>query len=88
MSLLLAQMRTAARTEQYPLPLSGVTQKTLLTPSSSQFDAVDGSSTGTSVPWMWALLRLSRFRGASHTDDNDNRLSIAKSVFQVHGAAR
>jgi hypothetical protein len=20
------------------------------------FDAVDGSSTGTSVPWMWALL--------------------------------
>jgi hypothetical protein len=24
----------------------------------SDFDAVDGSSTGTSVPWMWALLRL------------------------------
>src|SRR5258706_9877613 len=36
-------------------------------------DAVDGSSTGTSVPWMWALLRLPRFRGASHADDNDNR---------------
>jgi hypothetical protein len=34
---------------------------------------VDGSSTGTSVPWMWALLRLPRFRGASHADDNDNR---------------
>src|ERR1700689_3077012 len=36
-------------------------------------DAVDGSSTGTSVPWMWALLRLPRFEGASHADDNDNR---------------
>jgi len=24
----------------------------------SASDAVDGSSTGTSVPWMWALLRL------------------------------
>jgi len=31
------------------------------------------SSTGTSVPWMWALLRLPRLRGASHADDNDNR---------------
>jgi hypothetical protein len=40
----------------------------------SAFDAVDGSSTGTSVPWMWALLRLPRFRGANHADDNDNRL--------------
>ncbi|MEY9132162.1 transposase [Bradyrhizobium diazoefficiens] len=40
---------------------------------------------GTSVPWMWSLLGLPRFRGASHADDNDNRLDIAKSVFQVHG---
>ena len=32
--------------------------KQLLILRSSQFDAVDGSSTGTSVPWMWALLRL------------------------------
>src|SRR5882757_1120013 len=39
----------------------------------SESDAVDGSSTGTSVPWMWALLRLPRFRGANHADDNDNR---------------
>jgi hypothetical protein len=30
----------------------------------SGIDAVDGSSTGTSVPWMWALLRLPRFEGA------------------------
>src|SRR6476469_7691029 len=36
-------------------------------------DAVDGSSTGTRVPRMWALLRLPRFRGASHADDHDNR---------------
>src|SRR5258706_6462956 len=41
--------------------------------STSGIDAVDGSSTGTSVPWMWALLRLPRFRGANHADDNDNR---------------
>jgi hypothetical protein len=39
----------------------------------SLVDAVDGSSTGTSVPWMWALLRLQRFRGESHADDHDNR---------------
>src|SRR5260370_39663082 len=39
----------------------------------SESDAVDGSSTGASVPWMWALLRLPRFRGANHADDNDNR---------------
>src|SRR5664279_1806322 len=53
-------------------------------------DAVDGSSTGTSVPWMWALLRLPRFRGASHADDHDHRfipnlsncdsLTIPKSI--------
>ena len=29
------------------------------------FDAVDGSSTGTRVPWMWVLLRLPRFGGAA-----------------------
>src|ERR1700709_2441219 len=51
----------------------------------SLVDAVDGSSTGTSVPWMWALLRLPRFRGASHADDHDNRFRHPKSVFQVHG---
>src|SRR5450759_5191504 len=26
--------------------------------ATSVLDAVDGSSTGTGVPWMWALLRL------------------------------
>src|SRR5258705_1223414 len=44
-------------------------------------DAVDGSSTGTSVPWMWALLRLPRFRGASDADDNDNRFRHRKVGF-------
>jgi hypothetical protein len=48
----------------------------------SHVDAVDGSSAGTSVPWMWALLRLPR--------DSEERamltittigLDIAKSVF-------
>jgi transposase len=34
---------------------------------------------------MWALLRLPRFRGATHADDHDIGLDIAKSVFQVHG---
>jgi hypothetical protein len=50
----------------------------------SASDAVDGSSTGTSVPWMWALLRLPRFGGESHADDTTVGLDIAKSVFQVH----
>ena len=48
-------------------------------------DAVDGSSTGTRVPWMWVLLKAPRFEGANHGNDHDNRLDIAKSVFQVHG---
>jgi hypothetical protein len=39
----------------------------------SAFDAVDGSSTGTEVPSMWALLRLPRFGGANHADGHDNR---------------
>src|SRR5260370_23026005 len=44
----------------------------------SGFDAVDGSSTGTRVPRMWALLRLPRFRGASHADDHDNRSRLCQ----------
>jgi ABC transporter substrate binding protein len=32
----------------------------------SEFDAVDGSSTGTEVPCMWVLLRAPRFGGAKH----------------------
>jgi hypothetical protein len=34
---------------------------------------------------MWALLRLPRFRRAAHANGYDNRIDIAKSVFQVHG---
>jgi hypothetical protein len=32
----------------------------------SATDAVDGSSTGTEVSWMWVLLRPPRFGGAKH----------------------
>ena len=35
-------------------PLSGVKRKSASGTSTSANDAVDGSSTGTSVPWMWA----------------------------------
>jgi len=52
-----------------------------LNPLSLVFFAVDGSSAGTSVPWMWALLRLPRFRGASHADDHDNRLRYRQADF-------
>src|SRR5258706_10296769 len=48
-------------------------QRNAFETEASESDAVDGSSTGTSEPWMWALLRLPRFRGANHADDNDNR---------------
>ena len=44
----------------------------------SLVDAVDGSSSGTSVPWMWALLKPIQTITAIGLD-------IAKSVFQVHG---
>jgi hypothetical protein len=46
---------------------------------------VDGSSTGTEVPWMWVLLR-------PHDSEEPNMqavttigLDIAKSIFQIHG---
>jgi transposase len=34
---------------------------------------------------MWALLRLPRFRGATHATIQTIGFDIAKSVFQVHG---
>src|SRR5262249_47370756 len=34
--------------------------------------AVDGSSTGTEVPWMWVLSRPPRFGGAKHASGHDN----------------
>jgi hypothetical protein len=51
----------------------------------SAFDAVDGSSTGTQVPSMWALLGLPRFGGANMQTVTTIGLDIAKSVFQIHG---
>jgi hypothetical protein len=46
----------------------------------SVVDVVDGSSTGTRVPRLWELLRLPRFRGATHADDHDN-LWTSPSLF-------
>src|SRR5262252_3161225 len=43
------------------------------TPITPSFDAVDGSSTGTEVPWMWVLLRPPRFGGARYATGYDNR---------------
>ena len=51
----------------------------------SASDAVDGSSTGTRVPWIWVLLRLPRFEERSMQKVTTIGLDIAKSVFQVHG---
>src|SRR5258705_6362874 len=43
------------------------------------------SSTGTRVPWMWALLRLHDSEELSMQTVTTIGLDIAKSVFQVHG---
>src|SRR5258705_6319441 len=51
----------------------------------SGFDAVDGSSTGTSVPWMWALLRPHDSEERTMQTITTIGFDIAKSVFQVHG---
>ena len=50
----------------------------------SLVDAVDGSSTGTSVPWMWGLVSSHDSEEAIQTITTIG-LDIAKSVFQVHG---
>src|SRR5258708_11974312 len=50
----------------------------------SGFDAVDGSSTGTRVPWMWALLRLHDSEELTMQTITTIGLDIAKSVLQVH----
>src|SRR3990172_2221648 len=39
----------------------------------SAVDAVDGSFTGTSVPWMWVLLVLPRFGGPNHANGHNHR---------------
>jgi transposase len=44
----------------------------------SASDAVDGSSTGTEVPWMWVLLRPPRFGGA--TDASGQGVDAAGNV--------
>src|SRR6266567_2754418 len=39
----------------------------------SVVDAVDGSSTGTRVPWMWVLIRPHDSEEPNHASDHDNR---------------
>src|SRR6476646_8811521 len=39
----------------------------------SAFDAVDGSSTGTGVPWMWVPIRPHDSEEPSHASDYDHR---------------
>ena len=51
----------------------------------SACDAVDGCSTGTRVPRSGRRSKLSRFGGASHAVNYDNRLDMAKSIFPVPG---
>jgi transposase len=52
----------------------------------SAFDAVDGSSTGTQVPWMWGAVKAPTIRrSAIMRAITIIGLDIAKSVFQVHG---
>src|SRR6266581_1390958 len=51
----------------------------------SAIDAVDGSSTGTRVPWMWVLIRPHDSEELPMQTITTIGLDIAKSVFQVHG---
>ena len=51
----------------------------------SAVDAVDGSSTGTSAPWMLALLGSHDLEERAMQTITTIGLDIAKSVFQVHG---
>jgi hypothetical protein len=51
----------------------------------SLVDAVDGSSTGTRVPWMWVLLTPPRFEEPKMQAITTIGLDMPKSVFQVHG---
>jgi hypothetical protein len=60
--------------------LIGENRKRCFKGGGTEFDAVDGSSTGTRVPWMWAPLRLPRFGGANHADDHDNRSGMKGMV--------
>jgi transposase len=54
--------------------------------SISGIDAVDGSSTGTEVPWMWVLLKAPTIqRSQTCKRSTTIGLDIAKSVFQIYG---
>jgi hypothetical protein len=46
---------------------------------------VDGSSTGTRVPWMWVLLMLPRFGGANHASGHNHWSRYRQVGISVHG---
>jgi hypothetical protein len=51
----------------------------------SASDAVDGSSTGTSVPWVWGAVKAPTIQEEQAMQTITTiGLDIAKSVFQVH----
>jgi hypothetical protein len=47
----------------------------------SVIDAVDGSSTGTQVPWVWVLLTPPRFGGAKLCKLSRRSVSTSPSLF-------
>jgi transposase len=51
----------------------------------SAFDAVDGSSTRHLSAENVGAVKAPTIRRSIHANDHDNRLDIAKSIFQVHG---
>src|SRR6202041_1829936 len=67
-ALLLLMLEAANARPRFTISLKRSTQNLQLStsrrPTTPSFDAVDGSSTGTRVPWIWVLLRPPRFGGA------------------------
>jgi hypothetical protein len=66
--------------------IGGDTQSMLLRRTLSGIDAVDGSSTGTRVPKMWALLVAPTIRRSSpHANSFDNWSRHRQVGFSSHG---
>src|SRR6267142_4840719 len=67
-------------------PSTHGTKPTQLSPwSTSAVDAVDGSSTGTRVPRMRALIRPPQFGGGNYASDYDNRSGYRQVGVSSHG---
>src|SRR6266403_5189776 len=72
--------RAHRRSEHFTLPTQVQGSRCIAVHESAN-DAVDGSSTGTEVPWMWVLLRPPRFGGAKYASGHDNRSRHRKVGF-------